>query len=111
MRLRLYPIDCWVLAVINRSLENLHTVLYYTHMSTQAQRNYIGSLLYKAGMGWNNAGKVQEFCEELTDTEASTIIGYIKVNGLEGLDMYDQEEEIVPERIKDILSLNFSYDD
>lgn len=76
-------------------------------MSTSAQRNYIGSLLYHAGMSHNNAGVVQDYCEELTDREASTVISYLKAHGMEDLDMYDSEEEVVPERIKEILTKSF----
>ena len=77
-------------------------------MSTSAQRSYIGSLLYKAGVSYNNAGAIQDYCEELTDGQASTIISYLKAHGIEDLDLYDSEEEVVPERIKDILTKSFT---
>ncbi len=77
-------------------------------MSTQAQRNYIGNLMYHAGVSHNNAGKIQEYCEELTDKEASTVITYLKAHGIEDLDLYDSEEEVVPERIRDILTKSFT---
>ena len=76
--------------------------------STSAQRNYIGSLLYKAGMGFSSTCKVAEYCGELTNKEASTVISYLKAHGIKGLDMYDSEEEVVPERIRDILTKSFT---
>lgn len=76
-------------------------------MSTLAQRNYIGSLLYKAGMGHHGAGVVQEYCEELTDSEASTVISYLKAHGMDDLNMYE-DDEVVPERIRDILNKSFT---
>jgi len=77
-------------------------------MSTYAQRQYIGSLLYKSGMGFNASAKVQDYCEGLTDTQASTVISYLKAHGMDDLDMYE-DDEVVPERIKDILEKSFTY--
>lgn len=78
-------------------------------MATQRQASYIGSLLYHAGMGMAGSGKVHMYClDNVSDTEASIIISHLKQHGIDDLDMYDSEEEVVPERIRDILKKSFT---